>query len=113
MTKSILSLPAIFSIVLMGCVTEKEVVYRKVYFADTNEVTTIYYPQSMEKDIKTPHDDKRWMYAASKDAPDKGTAKEMVLSPHTLEKEITDEVIKRYSEEYHKLHPECTYHYHQ
>jgi len=113
MTKSILSLSAIFSIVLMGCVTEKEVVYRKVYFADTNRVTTIYYPQSVEKDIKTPHDDKRWMYAASKDAPDKGTAKEMVLSPHTLEKEITDEDIKRYSEEYHKLHPECTYHYHQ
>jgi len=97
----------------VGCVSEKEVIYKRIYFADTNGVITIYYPQSMEKDIKTPHDDKRWTYVASKDAPDKGTAKEMVLSPHTLEKEITDEDMKQYSEEYHRLHPECTYHYHR
>jgi len=60
-----------------GCVSKKEVTYRKIYFADTNGVTTIYYPQSMEKDLKTPHDDKRWRHIAAKDAPDNGAAKEM------------------------------------
>ena len=34
----------------VGCVSEREIVYRSVYFADTNGVTTIYYPESMEKD---------------------------------------------------------------
>ncbi|SVD94823.1 uncharacterized protein METZ01_LOCUS447677, partial [marine metagenome] len=28
----------------VGCVSEREIVYRSVYFADTNGVTTIYYP---------------------------------------------------------------------
>ena len=44
----------------VGCVSQKEVIYKKIHFADTNGVTTIYYPQSMENDLKTPHDDKRW-----------------------------------------------------
>jgi len=61
----------------VGCVSEREVVYKKIYFADTNGVTTIYYPQSMERDLKTPHDDKRWKYVAAKDAPDNGVAKVM------------------------------------
>ena len=40
-------------LMLAGCVTEKEVVYKKVYFADTNGVTTtIYYPNSFKKDMR-------------------------------------------------------------
>ena len=62
----------------VGCVTKKELVYKKIYFADTNGVTTtIYYPKSFEKDLKTPHNDERWKYVAAKDAPDNGVAKVM------------------------------------
>lgn len=62
----------------VGCVTKKELVYKKIYFAETNGVTTtIYYPKSFEKDIKTPHNDERWKYVAAKDAPDNGVAKVM------------------------------------
>ena len=62
----------------VGCVSERQVVYRSVYFADTNGVSTvIYYPQSMEKDSKTPHDDERWKYVAAKDASDDGKPKQM------------------------------------
>ena len=65
-------------LMVVGCVSKKEIVYRSVYFADTNGVNTvIYYPQSMEKDLKTPHDDERWKYIAAKDAPDDGVAKLM------------------------------------
>ena len=65
-------------LMVVGCVSKKEIVYRSVYFADTNGVNTvIYYPQSMEKDLKTPHDDERWKYVAAKDAPDNGVAKVM------------------------------------
>ena len=65
-------------LMVVGCVSKKEIVYRSVYFADTNGVNTvIYYPQSMEKDLKTPHDDERWKYIAEKDAPDNGVAKVM------------------------------------
>jgi uncharacterized lipoprotein YehR (DUF1307 family) len=43
----------ILLLMLAGCVTEKEVVYKKVYFADTNGVTTtIYYPNSFKKDMR-------------------------------------------------------------
>jgi hypothetical protein len=38
-----------FSLFLVGCVSQKEVVYRKVSFADTNGVTTVYYPATMDK----------------------------------------------------------------
>ena len=65
----------------VGCVSEREVVYRTVYFADTNGVTTIYYPQNMEKDLRTPHDDERWRVVAAKSVPDNGVAKEMKLLP--------------------------------
>ncbi|SVD28575.1 uncharacterized protein METZ01_LOCUS381429, partial [marine metagenome] len=57
-------------------VSEKEIIYRKVYFADTNKVTTIFY--------QIPNDDARWMYVVSKDAPDNGVAKEMKLLPTDL-----------------------------
>jgi len=63
---------------LTGCVTEREVVYKTIRFANTNGVTTaIYYPKTMEKGLKTPHDVERWRHIASKIAPDDGAAKEM------------------------------------
>ena len=108
MIKSILSLPAIFSIVLTGCVTEKEVIYKKIYFANTNGVTTIYY--------QIPNDDARWMYVASKDAPDDGVAKEMKLLPIDLSMDNPHPYIlnqEQWAEGYHKEHPECSYGYYQ
>jgi hypothetical protein len=66
----------------VGCVSEKQVVYRSIYFADTNGVNTvIYYPESMEKDLRNPHDDERWKYVATKDAGDDGKPKPMVIKP--------------------------------
>ena len=75
---SVLATMLLLMLLLMavGCVSERQVVYRSIYFADTNGVNTvIYYPQSMEKDLRTPHDDERWKYVAAKDAPDNGVAK--------------------------------------
>jgi hypothetical protein len=69
------------SLFLVGCVSKEEVVYRRIYFADTNGVTTVYYPQSMEKDLRTPHDDQRWKYIVSKDESDDGKAKKMLVKP--------------------------------
>ena len=77
---SVLATMLLLMLLLMavGCVSERQVVYRSIYFADTNGVNTvIYYPQSMEKDLRTPHDDERWKYVAAKDAPDNGVAKLM------------------------------------
>ncbi len=75
----------LFISLLVGCehtfVTEEELIYKKVSFADTNGVTTVYYPQSMEKDLRTPHNDERWEYVASKDASDDGKAKKMLVKP--------------------------------
>ena len=66
----------------VGCVSERQVVYRSIYFADTNGVNTvIYYPKSMEKDLRTPHDNERWKYIVSKDASDDGKAKRMMVKP--------------------------------
>ena len=50
---------------LSGCKTTEEVVYKKIFFADTNGVTTVYYPATMEKDI----------------VPDDGKAKLMLVKP--------------------------------
>lgn len=74
------------SLIVTGCVTKKEVVYKKIYFADTNGVTTtIYYPTSFEKDMRIKMvDDERWKYVASKIIPDDGMAKEMKLQPVDL-----------------------------
>jgi len=74
------------SLIATGCVTKKEVVYKKIYFADANGVTTtIYYPNSFEKDMRVKTvDDERWKYVASKIAPDDGAAKEMKLQPIDL-----------------------------
>lgn len=105
----ILFIPLLFS----GCVTEKEVVYKTIHFADTNGVTTtIYYPQGMEKDLRTPHDADRWRHIASKVAPDNGVAKEMRLLPMDLSMDNPHPYIlnqKQWSDEYHQEHPECTH----
>ena len=113
---NILGLPAIFSIALTGCVTEKEVIYKKIYFADTNGVTTtIYYPNSFEKDMRIKFvDDERWKYVASKTIPDDGVAKEMKLLPTDLSMDNPHPYIlnqQQWSDEYHKEHPECSYSY--
>jgi len=113
---NILLLPAIFSIALTGCVTEKEVIYKKIYFADTNGVTTtIYYPNSFEKDMRIKFvDDERWKYVASKTIPDDGVAKEMKLLPTDLSMDNPHPYIlnqKQWAEDYHKEHPECSYGY--
>ena len=50
---------------LSGRKTTEEVVYKKIFFADTNGVTTVYYPITMEKDI----------------VPDDGKAKLMLIKP--------------------------------
>ena len=100
----------------VGCVSEREVVYRTVYFAETNGVTTIYYPQSMEKDLKTPHDDERWRVVAAKSVPDNGVAKEMKLSPRDLSMDNPHPYIlnqKQWADDYHKEHPECSYGYYR
>jgi hypothetical protein len=104
----------LFISLVMGCVTEKEVVYKKIYFADTNGVTTtIYYPDSFEKDMRIKLvDDERWRYVASKVAPDDGVAKEMKLLPIDLSMDNPHPYIlnqNQWSEKYHKLNPECTY----
>tara|TARA_Y100001951_G_scaffold78450_1_gene65991 strand:- start:525 stop:740 length:216 start_codon:yes stop_codon:yes gene_type:complete len=41
---------------LTSCVTEKEIIYKKVSFADTNGVTTLYYPPSWQQHLR-PMDD--------------------------------------------------------
>ena len=45
------------AICLAGCVvTEKEVIYKKISFADKRGVTTLYYPPTWQKYLK-PMDD--------------------------------------------------------
>ena len=102
----------LFISLVAGCVSERELVYKAVYFADTNGVTTIYYPQNMEKDLKTPHNNGRWRYVAAKNVPDNGVAKKMKLLPSDLNMENPHPHIlnqQQWSEKYHKLNPECTY----
>lgn len=71
-------------LLMVGCVTKEEVIYKKIYFSDTNGVTTtIYYPKSFKKDLRMlsslhmQSDKERWKYKAPKDSPDDGVAKEM------------------------------------
>ena len=52
-------------LLLSACKTTEEVMYKKISFADTNGVTTVYYPITMEKDI----------------IPDNGQAKLMLIKP--------------------------------
>ena len=66
---------------LSGCKSRKVVQYKRISFADTNGVTTIYYPITMEKDMIHAHQDERWKYAVSKNASDDGKAKLMLVKP--------------------------------
>ena len=50
---------------LSGCKNREVVQYKKISFADTNGVTTVYYPTTMENDI----------------IPDDGKAKLMLIKP--------------------------------
>ena len=96
----------------VGCVSEKEVIYKRIYFADTNGVTTIYYPKSFDEDLITPHDADRWRHIASKVAPDDGVAKKMKLLPLDLSMDNPHPYIlnqKQWSDDYHQEHPECTH----
>ena len=52
-------------LLLSGCKSTKEVVYKTISFSDTNGVTTVYYPITMEKYI----------------VPDDGKAKLMLVKP--------------------------------
>jgi len=104
---------------MTGCVTKKEVIYKKIYFADTNGVTTtIYYPKSFKKDLRTlsslhiQSDKERWKYKTPKDAPDDGVAKEMKLLPIDLSMDNPHPYLlnqKQWSDKYHNKHPECTH----
>ncbi len=100
----------------VGCVSEREIVYRSVYFADTNGVTTIHYPESMEKDLRTPHNDERWRVVATKSVPDDGVAKEMKLLPTDLSMDNPHPYLlnqKQWADDYHQEHPECSYGYYK
>ena len=46
------------AILLLGCESKKAVQYKTISFADTNGVTTVYYPVTMEKDVVMPDDGK-------------------------------------------------------
>jgi len=52
-------------LLLSACQSTQEVQYKTISFSDTNGVTTVYYPITMEKDI----------------IPDNGQAKLMLIKP--------------------------------
>ena len=52
-------------LLLSACQSTQEVQYKTISFSDTNGVTTVYYPITMEKDI----------------VPDDGKAKLMLIKP--------------------------------
>ena len=111
-------LSVIFSITLTGCVTEREVIYKKIHFANTNGVTTtIYYPNSFKKDMRIKFvDDERWRYVATKNVPDNGVAKEMKLLPTDLSMDNPHPYLlnqKQWADDYHQEHPECSYGYYK
>ena len=66
-SKTVLSLLVAILILLvaMGCSSTQEVQYKTISFSDTNGVTTVYYPITMEKYI----------------VPDDGKAKLMLIKP--------------------------------
>jgi uncharacterized protein YcfL len=53
------------ALLLVGCKSDKAIQYKTISFSDTNGVTTVYYPITMEKDI----------------VPDDGRAKLMLVKP--------------------------------
>tara|TARA_R100000234_G_scaffold92747_1_gene61002 strand:- start:595 stop:792 length:198 start_codon:yes stop_codon:yes gene_type:complete len=46
------------ALMLVGCKSDKAIQYKTISFADTNGVTTVYYPVKMEKEIAVPDDGK-------------------------------------------------------
>ena len=46
------------ALMLVGCKSDKAIQYKTISFADTNGVTTVYYPVTMEKDVVMPDDGK-------------------------------------------------------
>ena len=46
------------ALMLVGCKSDEAIQYKTISFADTNGVTTVYYPVTMEKDIVVPDDGK-------------------------------------------------------
>ena len=52
-------------LLLSACQSTQEVQYKTISFSDTNGLTTVYYPITMEKDI----------------VPDDGKAKLMLIKP--------------------------------
>ena len=46
------------ALMLVGCKSDKAIQYKTISFADTNGVTTVYYPVTMEKDMVVPDDGK-------------------------------------------------------
>ena len=54
------------ALMLVGCKSDKVIQYKAISFADTNGVTTVYYPVTMDKDIAVP---------------DNGKAKLMLIKP--------------------------------
>ena len=69
------------AILLLGCESKKAVQYKTISFADTNGVTTVYYPITMEKDMVHIHEHERWKYIVSEDASDDGKPKLMLAKP--------------------------------
>ena len=45
-------------LLLSGCKNREVIQYKKISFADTNGLTTVYYPIKMEKDTAVPDDGK-------------------------------------------------------
>ena len=62
-------------LLLSGCESREVLQYKRISFANTNEVTTIYYP------LHHPHQNERWKYIVSDNASDNGKPKLMVKKP--------------------------------
>jgi hypothetical protein len=69
------------ALMLVGCKSDKVIQYKTISFADTNGVTTVYYPVTMEKDMIHIHEHERWKYPVSKNVSDDGKAKLMLVKP--------------------------------
>ena len=65
MNKKLKAFFSLSALLLVGCKSDKAIQYKTISFSDTNGVTTVYYPITMEKDI----------------VPDDGRAKLMLVKP--------------------------------
>jgi hypothetical protein len=95
-------------ITLTGCVTEKTIVSSSYRFKDG-----IAYKEERYRAVPI-YNEKVWHYIAAQDAPDDGKAKVMKLLPTDLSMDNPHPHIlnqEQWADKYHKLHPECSYHY--